>query len=67
MGTVRLVADDGVTLTAVGKNLDTMFPSGPTRARILALQTKPACSRAEQLFGYGVTVSATDVSEARKA
>jgi len=66
MGNVRLMLDDGTTLTPVGANLDAMFPASPgsaTRTRIIALMSKPP-TRAEQLFGAGTVVTTDQVSMA---
>ena len=67
VGTLRLLENDGTTLTPVGANLSAMFPTGTglgtTRGRILALMTK-APTRAEQLFGANTVVTVDQVSAA---
>lgn len=61
--TVRLLNDDGSN-TPVVANLLAMFPNGSgTRTRLTAIASRFG-SRAEQLFGTGSVVSATDVGEA---
>lgn len=62
-GTVRILNDDGSN-GPVAANLLAMFPAGSTtRARIVALASRNG-SRAEQLFGQGVVVTAQDVGKA---
>jgi hypothetical protein len=59
-GSVRILNDDGSN-GPVAVNLLAMFPNGsPTRARIVALASRQG-SRAEQLFGEGVAITAQDV------
>lgn len=52
---------------SVRQILGAIFPvAGPTRAALVALANRP-CSRAEFLFGLGVTISASDVARALRA
>lgn len=51
----------------VRDGLGAVFPAqSATRANLLALLTKQA-SRAEQLFGFGVTITPDDIAKARAA
>jgi hypothetical protein len=60
---MRLQNDDGTNAPVV-VNLLAVFPSGsPTRARLIALATRPG-SRAERLAGPGVVVTHQAVADA---
>lgn len=65
LGLVRLQNADS-TLTPVGTSLNLIIknPSN-TRTRILAVMERTQCSRAEQVFGYGIVVTTEDVSASR--
>lgn len=65
--TLRLLNDDGSN-TPVQTNILTLLKAGstPTKTRLSALTTRNG-SRAEQLFGAGTFLTATDVALARAA
>lgn len=66
IGALRLLNDDGTNAPPVA-NLVAMFAAGTlTRTRITALGTRQG-SRAEQLFGRDVAVSADDIARARQS
>jgi hypothetical protein len=63
--TIRLLNDDGSN-TPIIANLDRLFPAGTnSRTRLVALGSRFG-SRAEQLFGRDVMVTAEDVARARR-
>lgn len=60
---IRLLNDDG-SATPVRANVIALFKAGtPSLSRLAALETRFG-SRAEQLFGTGVVVTANDVAQA---
>jgi hypothetical protein len=63
---IALVSPGEVDLGSdvVRASLTAAFPAGATRDRLIALADKTPASRAEQLFGIGTTISATDVAMA---
>jgi hypothetical protein len=65
---IALVSAGEVDLSnsVIRANLQAAFPAGTaSRAALIALADKATGSRAEQLFGIGTVISASDISQAR--
>lgn len=61
--TLRLERDDGSPTMILTNLMSLLTPGSASQTRLLALARRPG-SRAEQLFGAGVGVSALDVADA---